>query len=112
MRDRRTDVTAANRGAFSQVAALTPAREASLRGIAEARAASDLARHIVEAERARDAVNNASVPDGLPQQPGALAPQAGRARSGDLVPIMIGIALGSLALIAFGALAALVGLWR
>jgi hypothetical protein len=98
--------------AVLQAAVLAPAHDAGLRGLAEAKAAAELARHIVEAEQARDTL----IADEA-KNVGARTTAAGSAadegeRNPDMIPILIGIGLGSVALVAFGGIATLMGLWR
>jgi hypothetical protein len=94
--------------AVLQAAVLAPAHDAGLRGLAEAKAAAELARHIVEAEQARDTL----IADEA-KNAGARTTAADEGeRNPDMIPILIGIGLGSVALVAFGGIATLMGLWR
>ncbi len=111
MLDRRDDVPALCHQPFAHAAALTPVQETRRRGLAEPRVASDLARSIVESQAAREAASSGRVPE--PHLVSAAdAPSPSQPRGADLIPILIGIALGSLGLFAAGALATILGLWR
>lgn len=109
MLERRKDVAAPDRRRILSAAAGPSIQEARYRGLAEARAASELARQIIETESARQALPAAGTDEiALPTTRGVAA----HSRRIDLIPVLIGIALGSLALVGAGVLAALLGFWR